>query len=101
MLPWLSIAPLLRPVVPLVYRMAARSSSRRSATACRSLWRAARSSRLPLRSSSSVKTCAVPAVNAMRLTHEKLLLVHTTTLGCASPMKYSISALWYAVFSGR
>ena len=54
-----------------------------------------------MRSSSSVKTCFVPALNAMRLTHPKFFAVQTTTAGSALPTKYSISALWYAVLSGR
>ena len=81
-------------MVPLVYRMAARSSARRTAGVCTSLWCAARSSRLPLRSSFSVNTWRVPALKAMGLTHGKFLPLHTTTAGAALPMKYSISPLW-------
>ena len=94
MLPWVSMAPLLRPVVPLVYRIAARSSSADAATVCRSLWCAARSSRLPVRSSPRVNTFCVPALKAILLTQPKFFGLHTTTAGSALPMKYSISALW-------
>ena len=61
---------------------------------CVSLQWAARCSREPLRSSSSVNTCAVPALNAIWLTQPKLRDEHTTTAGSALPMKYAISALW-------
>ena len=88
------MAPLLRPVVPLVYRIAARSSARFCTGVWRSLQCAARAKRLPLRSSSSVNTWRVPAWKAIWLTHAKFLAVHTTTAGSALPMKYSISALW-------
>ena len=47
-----------------------------------------------MRSSSSVKTWRVPALNAILLTQPKLRLLQTTTAGSALPMKYSISALW-------
>ena len=60
----------------------------------RSLQWAARSSRLPVRSSPSVNTCAVPALKAMRLTQVKFFGEHTTTAGSALPMKYSISPAW-------
>ncbi|MCY1207441.1 hypothetical protein D9M72_190410 [compost metagenome] len=90
----MSIAPLLRPVVPLVYRMAASSSGFLMATVWRSLQRAAASSSVPVRSSSSVNTWRVPAASAMGRTQAALRPVHTTTAGSALPMKYSISALW-------
>ncbi|MNV80100.1 hypothetical protein D3C71_1736820 [compost metagenome] len=95
------MAPLLRPVVPLVYRMAAKSSALRGTGVWLSPWCAARSSRLPVRSSPSVKTCCVPSVKAILLTQPKLPGLHTTTAGSALPTKYSISALWYAVLSGK
>ncbi len=57
------------------------------------MW-AARSSRLPVRSSPSVNTWRVPAVNAILLTQPNWPGLHTTTAGSALPMKYSISALW-------
>ena len=88
------MAPLLRPVVPLVYKMAAKSSEPTRAAVCTSLQWAARSSRLPLRSSSSVNTDCVPALKAIWLTQPKFFLLHTTTAGSALVMKYSISALW-------
>ena len=74
--------------------MAAKSSKPRRAGVCTSLQWAARSSRLPLRSSFSVNTWRVPAWKASWLTHGKFLPVQTTTAGLALPTKYSISALW-------
>ena len=47
-----------------------------------------------MRSSSSVNTFFVPALNASWLTQPKWRLAHTTTAGSALPMKYSISAAW-------
>ena len=57
-------------------------------------WNTARSSSVPVRSSFSVKTCLVPALNASLLTQPKFLPAQTTTAGSALPMKYSISAAW-------
>ena len=45
----------------------------------------------------SVIRTVVPA----RPSFGQLAGLHTTTAGSALPMKYSISALWYAVFSGK
>ncbi|MNE48612.1 hypothetical protein D3C80_1430860 [compost metagenome] len=61
---------------------------------CWSLWWAARSSSVPLRSSPSVNTDCVPALNAIFDTQPKLAGAQTTTAGSALVMKYSISALW-------
>ncbi len=91
-LPWVSIAPLLLPVVPEVYRMAARSSSSRLTVLNLSDCVAARSKSVPVRSSPKVKTFLVPALNATCDTQEKFLGLHTITTGSALPMKYSISA---------
>jgi hypothetical protein len=72
-----------------------------TAGAWSSLCQAARSSKLPLRSSPRVNTFFTPALNARVLTHGKLRGLQTTTLGSALPTKYSISPAWYAVLSGR
>ena len=82
-----SIAPLLRPVVPDVYRMAARSSSPRCAVSNVSGCAAARCNSDPVRFSSSVNTCAVLCANATLETQPKLLLLQTTTDGSALPTK--------------
>ena len=47
-----------------------------------------------MRSSLSVNTFFVPALKAILLTQPKFLPEHTTTLGSALPMKYSISPAW-------
>ena len=58
---------------------AASSSAALNAGSCSSLCCAARSSRLPLRSSFSVKTFCTPALNANGLSQAKLRPLHTTT----------------------
>ena len=85
----MSMAPLLRPVV-LVYRMAA---GRR---ACSAAARAGRTAAprgraaMPVRSSSSVKTWRVPALNASWLTSRSSGRCPPPPAQLALPMKYSI-----------
>ena len=93
-LPCESIAPLLRPVVPLVYRIAASSSALRSGGRVRVGVVGGAFEQAALRSVPSVKTCAVPALNAICEIRANRSGVQTTTLGSALPMKYSSSAVW-------
>ncbi|MNL45953.1 hypothetical protein D3C87_1686340 [compost metagenome] len=67
--------------------MAARSSSPFVTVWKVSGWAAARASSEPLRSSSSVNTCAVLWRNATFDTQPKFLLPQTTTAGSALPTK--------------